>query len=473
MRKVFTDELPHKGIQVNWIKSVGYEVKFIYDDIKGEVEIVDYFKKNNKNYLKIKYNNSELDIIPEHFSQCRLGDILNIKTKKYKYKIGDIIINLNSGKIQVLRQIRIKNKKSSVKGYEYKCLICGNEDTISENNINKKEGCNVCSNKKILKGYNDMWTTNPELASLLADPNDGYKYTEHSNKQLNWKCPSCSNIIKNKQISKINRQGLSCPKCGDGISYPEKFMYNILQQLEIEFIYQLSKTTFKWCNEYKYDFYIPKYNIIIETHGMGHYEIGFQTIVKSKRARTLEQEQENDRLKKELALKNGIKEDNYIIIDCRYSILNWIKNHISKSELNNIFDLSKINWLECHRYACSSLVKKVCDLWNNGIHNITKISEIMKLCNNTIIKYLQQGKELELCNYDKKYTTNIGSSKKVICLNNNKIFKTIKQAGIYMKLKSYSIISACCRGKLKSAGKDPITGKKLRWMYYDDYLKNK
>ena len=290
-----------------------------------------------------------------------------------------------------------------------------------------------------------------------------WKIAKASNKKAYLKCPECGRSKFMTIDMFYTRKKVTCI-CNDKVSYPEKIMYSILNQLNIDFIYQLTKKKSKWCNKYRYDFYFKINNkkYIIETHGMGHYEIGFQTIVKSKRARTLEQEQENDRLKKELALKNGIKEDNYIIIDCRYSILNWIKNHISKSELNNIFDLSKINWLECHRYACSSLVKKVCDLWNNGIHNITKISEIMKLCNNTIIKYLQQGKELELCNYDKKYTTNIGSSKKVICLNNNKIFKTIKQAGIYMKLKSYSIISACCRGKLKSAGKDPITGKKLR-----------
>jgi group I intron endonuclease len=32
-------------------------------------------------------------------------------------------------------------------------------------------------------------------------------------------------------------------------------------------------------------------------------------------------------------------------------------------------------------------------------------------------------------------------------------------------------ISRCCSGKLKSAGKHPVTGEKLKWMYYEDYLK--
>ena len=31
MRKVFLDELPHNGKLIDWINSIGYEVKFVYD----------------------------------------------------------------------------------------------------------------------------------------------------------------------------------------------------------------------------------------------------------------------------------------------------------------------------------------------------------------------------------------------------------------------------------------------------------
>ena len=81
-----------------------------------------------------------------------------------------------------------------------------------------------------------MWTTNPELAKLLADPQDGYKYMEHSGKYVDWKCPSCGNIIKHKQINMVSRQKLSCPKCSDKFPYTEKFMYSFLQELNINFI---------------------------------------------------------------------------------------------------------------------------------------------------------------------------------------------------------------------------------------------
>jgi hypothetical protein len=327
---------------------------------------------------------------------------VNNKNKlKYKHQVGDIITDVKSGKLKILEQIKMihhrKNKEDTYdKGYKYQCLICGNIDTIRESNLSHKYGCNVCciNPQKILIGYNDMWTTNPKLASLLLNPNDGYKYTQCCHNKVNWKCPNCGNIIANKSINQINRQGLSCPKCGDGISYPEKLMYSVLEQLGINFQIQLSKTTLKWCDKYRYDFYIPELSIIIETHGLQHYKDSTR-----KGARTLVEEQVNDENKKELALNNGIKEENYIVINCKYSGLEWIKNNILH-KLNNIFDLSKIDWLKCHEFACNNLVKQACDLWNSGIYTTIEIDKIMKLDKNTIIRYLKQGTILQWCNYN-------------------------------------------------------------------------
>ena len=48
-------------------------------------------------------------------------------------------------------------------------------------------------------------------------------------------------------------------------------------------------------------FYLPKYNCIIETHGLQHYEESSMT------SRSLQEEIDNDLFKQEMALKNGIK----------------------------------------------------------------------------------------------------------------------------------------------------------------------
>ena len=54
MRKVFLDELPRKNKNINWKQSVGYVVKFIYDDIEGGVEIIDLTRENRKSMLTLK-----------------------------------------------------------------------------------------------------------------------------------------------------------------------------------------------------------------------------------------------------------------------------------------------------------------------------------------------------------------------------------------------------------------------------------
>lgn len=58
----------------------------------------------------------------------------------------------------------------------------------------------------------------------------------------------------------------------------------------------------------------------------------------------------------------------------------------------------------------------------------------------------------------------------VICVETKKVFPCAVDGAKYYKTDN-SQISKCCKGKAKTAGKHPETGKKLHWMYYNDYLK--
>ena len=84
MRKVFLDELPkweygtNKG-RINWKESIGHKVNFIYDDVQGEVEILDYHQKEQR--FNIRYLDCELfSIKTGEFSRCALGKLLKKKT---------------------------------------------------------------------------------------------------------------------------------------------------------------------------------------------------------------------------------------------------------------------------------------------------------------------------------------------------------------------------------------------------------
>lgn len=161
------------------------------------------------------------------------------------------------------------------------------------------------------------------------------------------------------------------------------------------------------CGNKKYDFYIENNNIIIETHGKQHYYEGNFT---HKGARTLQEEQINDKIKEDIAIKNGI--EYYIILDCRESTIEWIKNSIVNSKLNVLYDLSSINWEECSKYATSSKIEEAAKLWNNGL-STGDIKDIMHISATTIIDYLNKAVELKMCDYNKKESSRRGTIKRL------------------------------------------------------------
>ena len=290
--------------------------------------------------------------------------------------------------------------------------------------------------------------------------NDLYEIPPNSTKRfyvVDTKCGKGSS--KKKLVYKIIR-GIYCEYCSDGVSIPEKFVSSVLSQLNIDCIKQYN---LYWSNNRKYDFYIPNLNMIIETHGGQHYNECNLT------KRTLKEELENDNLKKELALKNGI--ENYIIIDCRHSTLEWLKENVIK-ELGNLFNLNNINWEEIWLNCQNSLVIQAVNLWNKGL-SVNDIANELKYNKFTIIRYLKQGYKIGLCDYTTEtsckrgYEKNKGRgnprAKFVICLTTNKIFDTIEEGAKYYNV-CRSSISQCCNGKLKSAGR-LSNGTKLVWKW--------
>jgi len=314
----------------------------------------------------------------------------------------------------------------------------------------------------------------------------GVSFSSGVTKNGYWfKCLNDStHVSEQKSISSFTngrRRSIDCSQCNihilaldhpelvkslDGISYPEKFMSSVLEQLNIIFKAQLSKTTLIWCNGYRYDFYLNDLNCVIETHGMQHYRdtSGYWNM-------SLKETQQNDKNKEQLAKSNSI--DNYITVDCRKSEIDWIKNNIMKSKLPKLlgFKESNIDWLKCHEYALSSLVKKTCELWSEGINDTLKIANILMVNRATISRYLSQGSEIGWCTYDSNEEINkYFKEKKVICLTTEEIFDSISSAsrkyGILV-----SAISKCCVKKQKIT-KHPETRKIFEWMFYDEYIIN-
>lgn len=311
----------------------------------------------------------------------------------------------------------------------HNCDNCNNNEyEIIPDSLLRGRSCPVCSGRVAKLGINTIYDTDRWMCDLGVSEEDAKKYTHGSHKIIIVTCPYCCKK-KNIRIKDMySHKSIAC-SCSDGKSYPEKFISNLLDQVAVDYKIEYNP---EWSNNRRYDFYIPSLNCIIETHGKQHYDGGFKHLG----GKSLKEEQENDKYKKDIALQNGIK--NYIELDCRESNLEWIKNSILESKLNNLFNLSIINWEKCSKVANGNKVKEVCKYWNNKREDetTTDLGIVFKLSISTIIDYLKRGTKLGLCEYnpqkefDKKYL----KAAKIAKNKNGKkvmIFKDNKSLGVF------------------------------------------
>lgn len=383
----------YKGI--DWKNSLGVKCNFIYGDISGEIEIIDHTNK----YVTIKFKDKIDRITTGSFISCSIGNILGIRTNDFKIEIGTTF-NSEKRNITVIdREYRADRNGREWKFYKYKCNVCTwDNGWMSENNILNDIGCSCCYGRTTVRHINDVSTTHPEYLKYFVDINDAYTHSFSSTDIVNLKCPICGEE-KFITLNQFHRYGLACGICSDGISYGEKFIHSLLKQLNVNFIKEYSKTNVSWCNDYRYDFYLSDYNTIIEVQGGQHSETGNSRWG----FKSLAEEQENDKLKKELAIKNNI--NHYIEIDCHRSAFDIITESILNSELPKILNFQKydVDLTLCEKYASSSLVKEVCDYKNNHEEmSTTEIAKVFGMNRTTIQIYLQRGAIAGFCIYDKE-----------------------------------------------------------------------
>jgi hypothetical protein len=200
---------------------------------------------------------------------------------------------------------------------------------------------------------------------------------------------------------------------------------------------------------------VPNLNLIIETHGIQHY------VESSRSERTLKEEQENDQLKQTLAISN---ECNYVIIDCRNSTFDWLKENCIKV-LRHLFSLSNINWVLIWENCQKSYVIESWKLWNTG-HSLSDISYALKLTQTTVRKYLKSGFAINKCTYNIQEEKE-RRKRKVICITTGKIYESISKAAEENGL-TLKALHRCCNSKFKRLG-NAETGENLIWMYLDEF----
>lgn len=355
-----------------------------------------------------------------------------IREKEFKEKLYKINPNLEiTGKY-----INAKNK------IEFKCNNCGekNQHAHPQSLLKLMSRCSRCdSERKIAVGYTDFATTHPQYLSLFKNQSDAKTTTYGSSKKFDMVCPICCNE-KKMSPTHIRRRGFSCPKCGDGFSYPNRFMWNLLSQLKVEFDNEIA---FDWSQNKRYDFIFG--NNIIEMDGGFH---------KGSKFCSYEESKEIDDLKDKLAENNGY---NIIRIECYNSDFEYIKKRVIDSNLCDIIDLTNVNWVELEiELITSNLVKIASETFNRciGINSISEMAESLNITTAKLSSLLRTATRIGLSKYNVDDSKNgvynphkvEQSSKKCICLDTGKIYESCKEAELEYGTKN-DAVARVCRGE--------------------------
>lgn len=348
----------------------------------------------------------------------------------------------------------------------HRCIIDGHEWNVSPSCLLSGFGCPVCG-KRIIGNppeyKNSIWASeHREYFSKYMTEEQMKSYMPNSCKKINVPCCDCG-YTKNIRIADLLRYGFSCQKCGDGISYPNKFGRAFISQFNVNnVIYEYAP---EWLvvngNQCFYDIYFEYNNksyIIEMDGGLGHGNRAFNCI--NSDTEGLFRDIEKDKLA-------SLHDIDVVRIDAKESNKEYIKSSIMNSCLPNIlcFQENDINWEECDRFATLKFVFIASDLWKSGL-SIYDISKSLQIHHDTTTRYLKRGNNLGICDYSKEESRkragkqrsgakNI-NARKVICLKDKIVYDTLTDAAKTNNLHITTIIKHC--------------KKQQNFMYYDEWL---
>lgn len=258
-------------------------------------------------YSKVNYVNNKTKVIivcPKHgeFSQSPSNFLIHCgcsvcqkekKEEEYSNYFFKEAKRKFGNKFSYLTEKVFHNKKIKII-----CPIHGEFNQLPQVHLNAKYGCPKCqSHTSTLKTSTEEWI---EKARLIHGNKYDYSITifNGSNNKIEYICPKHGRVI---QYAYRHLNGSGCRKCSS--SKGEEKISNILESMNIPFESQKSFEDLKNINNLKYDFYLPKQNIVIEFNGIQHYSS--RAFRKTRKEFLIQKHR--DWLKRKYAKKNNLK----------------------------------------------------------------------------------------------------------------------------------------------------------------------
>lgn len=282
------------------------------------------------------------------------------------------------------------SKATYTKGHNKITIICPIHGEFEQNACDhlSGNGCPVCARittkEKSFKIENTIKIKRPDLLKYLKNKEDEMLCC-NTRTRVDIKCPFCCNE-ENVRLTRFSNRTRHCKYCSDSLVMTEKVFYNILKILDIEHIHQYSPD---WANNKKYDFYLPKFNTIVEIHGLQHYKE-----IKGWNSNP-EDCAVNDNIKRSLSEENNIS--NYIEIDARFTYYDKLKVEYINS-MQDLFEISELVFNKAWEVSQKSEFLEAVNLFNMGTDR-KEISKILNKNKNTINTYLRDADRMGLCKY--------------------------------------------------------------------------
>lgn len=290
------------------------------------------------------------------------------KSRSYEYSIGDTF-QTRHGIMTIVDAAEIQWKDKRYRRlYTLRCER-GHQYDIDESYLKagRLRTCKKCNHPTIME-------TDPEFGGWFVDSAIPYQKSRYSHSKADFYCQKCGKIAEEKNINTIYQRGyVPCPYCSSGISYPERYIYALLLQMNISFVREYADYFHEEGRKrhYKYDFYDRDRNLVIEVHGEQHFLPGsFEKMG----GYSLKQIEELDLKKKRYATE--VLGMDYVYLDCRKSDPNWIRNQVTKKL--SFYPLEAVDWKAVRSEANASVTVKLIELCRQG-YTQKKIAEMVHL----------------------------------------------------------------------------------------------
>ena len=421
--------------------------------VNNLVKVIKELEENQDEFISFKKTNKDR-FVQVTFKQ-KDGGIVTISTTTYSNYIrgrNNFYNELNKNGHIALSPYLGNDKKVFI---DYKCGHNPTENTPNRY-VDHGQRCPICSNRTIVPYVNDFYTIHSDLLKYFVNPGETIGAPVRRGGKHHLRCPICSVGEKWSTFENLIAHGFSCPCCDNKTSYFNRFMNILLTELNEDFD---AEKEFDWCNFLSYDgtktqkgiydFVIEKKKLIIEMDG------GFHSIDNNMSGQSKEESKYIDNMKDFLAIENGYK---VIRIDCCYNKLsdrfNMLIENINKSLLIEHYDISNVNMEEINKKALESVIKKVCDYWNQK-YTIGEIKEMTQLSTTTVKSYLVIGHSINWCVYNKSESKSRARGFKIKAVQNNNLIGVYqsRQDAVFQLKDKYNItfdrdlISATLNGK--------------------------